>query len=441
MTNKRFGSFVAGLLLLGLTTCKNKSTYKPDDNSLMKGSGDIKGVVNDPSEVRVPGVKKSDPGATKILDEAIAAHGGLTALKQTYAALFQQRRGVSKGVPSKRKIHWQAPDRWVVEDLNTGRIHALLGEDCFNRVDELVLACAPREAEFRRLQRTFLQWSMLYPLKSKGVLLGSSPSTKVGDREAVGINATSADGRVKATVYFDKQSHLLVRIAYRTQVTKRGPQPSSGQRADATLVTVATDTKAYKTLGAVRIPSRVVTTANGQVIMTEEVVTISAGTVSPRLFTHPKQVSFGKVWVRQRPEMLVAFAAAKGNAGVKDGWNNLVRWVGQNRLTPRTPPIMVLSEPPTGVVAVMFGLQPLQRRPPPGRGVGLKKMAATTIVRSYGQGPYDQVKDKFAKLKEWIQKNGYQISGAPMQVLHGNPAGNQPDQLIYEIYYTVTKRK
>lgn len=55
------------------------------------------------------------------------------------------------------------------------------------------------------------------------------------------------------------------------------------------------------------------------------------------------------------------------------------------------------------------------------------------------KGPYSQLTSVYAKLNQWIDESGYQLSGPPMEVYLTNPGMTSPDDYLTEVYLPVKR--
>jgi len=72
-------------------------------------------------------------------------------------------------------------------------------------------------------------------------------------------------------------------------------------------------------------------------------------------------------------------------------------------------------------------------------GVGVKMTPALTVVSTIHKGPYDSVTPTYRTLWEWVEDNGYELSGAPMERYLNDPNDVGEDECLTEIIMPIEK--
>jgi hypothetical protein len=198
--------------------------------------------------------------ALALVEEAIKAHGGADALAKTQTVV---RKLAGRMTVSDKEILFadestaQLPERWRVEaDLRAGdqKLHTLLvvngdkgWQSTGGAVTELT---AERLKELR--EDGYARWlTTLLPLrKDPAFELTPLPEAKVNDEPALGVKV-SRKGHADVSLYFDKKSRLLVKLA--RQVEQAG-HSSAGE----------TVYSGYKEFDGVKLPTKIVQTRDGK---------------------------------------------------------------------------------------------------------------------------------------------------------------------------------
>lgn len=170
------------------------------------------------------GAVQAQDNPQQVLEKAIAAHGGEANL-----AKFTARTWKAKG-----KVHIQGMEinftgDWAAGGLNKARTAisadfngqqfqftmVLNGEQGWRKMGEDTNEMSEQELKNER-NNAHLSWiSRLLPLKDKAYTLTMLKETTVENQPAVGINV-ARQGYNDIKLYFDKQTHLLVKADYQT---------------------------------------------------------------------------------------------------------------------------------------------------------------------------------------------------------------------------------
>jgi hypothetical protein len=162
--------------------------------------------------------------ALAVVEKAIKAHGGAEALSR--AAVAERRGQGTMTQPGAGEVPFtnhevvSLPDRVrLAVRLGPGEIVIVLGGD-----KGWIKPAGGGTFEMRKNQldeyreKAYVWWlATLAPLQKDGFDLAPVPDGRVNGREAAGVKV-SRKGYADATLWFDKQSGLLVKIAHRVSV-------------------------------------------------------------------------------------------------------------------------------------------------------------------------------------------------------------------------------
>lgn len=210
---------------------------------------------------------QSDPAA--ILDKAIKAHGGEAKLAKIKAATWNAKGTLyGTGDPTEYTGEWaiQFPAQLRVT-INTDyngvpvtQMRVLNGEKGWlkrNRDDAFPLESDAIAADRKQIG---VQWlATLLPLRDKAYTLTTVSETKIGDRPAVGIEATSKDGP-KVRLYFDKEKGLLLRF--------ESPVKDPRTRKDVKQETLYEN---YKEVGGIQKAMKITVRRDGRRFLEQEI--------------------------------------------------------------------------------------------------------------------------------------------------------------------------
>jgi hypothetical protein len=193
--------------------------------------------------------------AIAVLDEAIKAHGGADALAkaQNYTRTGKGTAGEAK-VTSEQSVSLPDRSRLAVDlEIGGNKIHVVAvvngdkgWESSGGPATEMT---ATRVREMK--EEGYVLWATtLVPLKMDSVNLKLLPESKV-DGKAVIVLAASSKGKPDLRLYFDKESHLLLKIERETVV--------GGARVDKEYVFGD-----YKDVDGVKLPGKMTELINGR---------------------------------------------------------------------------------------------------------------------------------------------------------------------------------
>lgn len=144
----------------------------------------------------------------------------------------------------------------------------------------------------------------------------------------------------------------------------------------------------------------------------------------------------------------VAFISMRGAySQTPEGYGRLYGWIGQHGLVTAGMPHAVYLTMPSETAeedAVWELWAPVSGNPPESEpdddGVGVKHVAAMTVVSSMHKGPYETVAPTYEAMWAWLGANGYTIAGPPMEIYFSDPNTVPPEETLTEIQMPVTHR-
>ena len=167
--------------------------------------------------------------AVKLVDAAIKAAGGADKLKKLEVLSFKGKGKVSNGskefevsveisAKGQERLHFLLD--LAVEDQKVSRLIVIKGDKGWLKRDGKVEdAPAPVLKAFKREVRAFRLLQLLTPLKDKGIKLSHLGEVKINDRPALGLKVVQ-EKQPDLDIYFDKETHLLVRCELRIKESK-----------------------------------------------------------------------------------------------------------------------------------------------------------------------------------------------------------------------------
>jgi effector-binding domain-containing protein len=72
--------------------------------------------------------------------------------------------------------------------------------------------------------------------------------------------------------------------------------------------------------------------------------------------------------------------------------------------------------------------------------IQIKTFPPQNVLSAIHKGPYSQIAPVYAALMEYATKNGYQVTGPPMELWLTNPMEVAESELLTEVRFPVTKR-
>lgn len=133
-------------------------------------------------------------------------------------------------------------------------------------------------------------------------------------------------------------------------------------------------------------------------------------------------------------------------AQTPEGFGRLYAWVEASGYKPTGMPAAVYFNIPSDDAAsdAIWELQaPLAgdvaEAPPDESGIGIRHVPATDVIAAVHRGPYDSVLPTYQALWAWIEDNGYEPCGPPMERYLNDPGEMHPEEYLTEILMPVRK--
>lgn len=369
-----------------------------------------------------------------VVDKAVKAHGGLQALKAKCSAYTVHSKGTFYGMPYTAVTSWKAPDKSVMNIGKGSMIMAVVGKECWNKHGDVVVDCMPEEAKNAPEMITMARLASLYPLKEQGVKLESAGTAKVGGKDASGVKITLKGAPMPATMYFDKGSGLLVKMAY------KGYWMMKPARIEVVM-------SGHKDFGGIKMSTQSVMAVNGRMVMKETITKVEPK-VDEAAFKRPPQGKVGEAKVRPVHPHMTAFTTHKGPYD-KMGMSvkALIGWIMKSGLDIMGAPVIVyvkgppkVKKPTDFVTEIHMPIAPPARPVPKAANFGVKKHEAMELARMLYIGPHDKAGPLYKKLAKWIPKNGYAIAGPAGEVCYTRPDKTPKEKQVHELFFLVQKK-
>lgn len=152
--------------------------------------------------------------------------------------------------------------------------------------------------------------------------------------------------------------------------------------------------------------------------------------------------------IQHKRPSLVAYLPMQGSYDqTPDGFAHLYDWVGEHGFKATGAPTAVyynIAQDPSGADAVWELQAPLKDEvdevAPDESGIGVRRTLEMEVVSTIHKGPYDSVTPTYQSLWEWVEDNGYELSGPPMErYLNGPDDVASPDEYLTEIIMPIEK--
>ena len=201
-----------------------------------------------------------------IIDKAIKAHGGAKKLEAIKAVQIKAKGKIYQPMefPFTAEICSQPPDKMKltadleVNNMNIAFVQVFDGKKGWQSVAGMTKEVDADELKEFKEQMHVEEVASLVPLKDKSYKLSALGETKVGDQDTVGVQVTKK-GRRDVNLYFDKQTHLLLKAEYRAL------DPSKQEVTQEKLF------QNYKDVGGMKLPGRMVVNNDGKKFLDLEI--------------------------------------------------------------------------------------------------------------------------------------------------------------------------
>ena len=201
--------------------------------------------------------------ARQLVEQSLKAAGGADKIAKLPAATLKERGtyyGMGQGVPFEGNYSVHLPDRFSMEINGVFQI-VVNGNQGWMKMNNETREMTAEEVEVQKGQ-LYHGWVVsLVPLKQKEFKLALFGDEKLDGRDVEGINVTR-EGRPAVTLFFDKQTHLLVKS---TTIVK-SPEQDNKEVTEVTLY------KDYKPIDGLQSPTKTLTTRDGKKFVESEVL-------------------------------------------------------------------------------------------------------------------------------------------------------------------------
>jgi len=389
-----------------------------------------------PAEPAKPAEPPPAKDAAALVDRAIAAEGGLEALRQKLGAYTVKSKGMYFGDPYQMTTAWKAPDKLVMDVGEGGMVMGYSGADCWVKFNDVVTDCPAAEKQYA----TEMLWSFhlmnLYPLKDEGVVLAYKGEADLDGKEADLVEVTREGAPMAVLFAFDRATGLPARMEYEGHMMGKPGKYSSR-------------IVAYHDVEGVKVPSQSAMLFADKLTIADEVVSVTFGVADEAVFVKPAQAATGVPKVRHVRQATVVSTLHKGpyqSVGMSIG--KVFGFVGANDLIPFGPPSMIYVKDPMSAKSpdeyeteVLLPIAPVPDVAKyQGEGIGVKVMPEADLVVKVEIGPFDKVPQAYAGLSAWAGQYGYDIVGPAGQTTFSDPMSTPPDQLVHELFFPVKKK-
>jgi hypothetical protein len=206
--------------------------------------------------------RADDDAAIKdLLDKATKATGGADKLEKFSAATWTEKgtyHGTGTPLPYTGKYAMQYPDNFRME-IEGVFVICLAGDKGWIKNPMGVMDMSKEQNKEQREQQ-YTGWltSKLHKLRDGKNKLTLTGETKVGDKPAIGLKVSS-EGHRDVTLYFDKESHLLVKADHVVMSEELGKE-----------VNQETFLSNHKEIDGIQHPMKIVVNREGKVFVEAE---------------------------------------------------------------------------------------------------------------------------------------------------------------------------
>jgi len=147
-----------------------------------------------------------------------------------------------------------------------------------------------------------------------------------------------------------------------------------------------------------------------------------------------------------RPE-IVAYLPMHGPYDqIPEGFGRLYAWIERHEHKATGMPTAVYFNVPSDESAsdAVWELRApiagdLSDAPPDEDGIGVRSVPAIDVITAVHKGPYDSVLPTYQALWGWIEDNGYEPCGPPMERYLNDPGKTHPAEALTEVLMPVKK--
>lgn len=144
---------------------------------------------------------------------------------------------------------------------------------------------------------------------------------------------------------------------------------------------------------------------------------------------------------------MVAYLPMRGSYDqTPEAFGRLYGWIDAHGLKPKGMPAAIyfnIASDPSGEDAVWEVQSPiageLAEAAPDETGIGIKETPAMTVLSSVHKGPYDSVLPTYQAMWDWIEDNGYELAGPPMERYLNDPDEVGAEECLTEVIMPIDK--
>ena len=400
----------------------------PPDKAEAPAEGEAKAEA--PAEPAAPAVKL-DPEVQKILDAAMAAHGGAEKLKAAMPMTIK-----TKGKTNQE----DSTATWILaDDRHAGQINFASGkvwsmargsEDCWFKGGPVVHSVC--EGKWKNGHLSMARWITAWymqPLTEKEMEIEAG-KTKVGKKECDSLTIDWPDLNSTAALMFDPESHLLIQ----SDLTVKYPESSEKH------VMKMSD---HKEFCGTKMASKFMHMHNGKLIESFEVTEATCGQVDESMFQQPEQVADGTIEEKESSARTVACTTMKGPYDkTAENIEKLTGFMKKQKLAPAGAPMMIYLKGPPKVkkakkylteICIPVATKAPKKPKKKGKFV-IKAMKPQKVLAAYGVGPYETKSPELMKLLiDEAKKRKLKTAGPMCQISFMDPKETAAEELVSEM--------
>jgi effector-binding domain-containing protein len=406
---------------------------KAEEEAKAKAEAEAKAA----EEARVKAEAEARAKGTELVDKAIAAAGGLDALKAKLSAYALKSKGTYLGLGYEMTTYWKAPGKMIMDIVSVrhgGMAMASVDAECWTRMGGIIVDCSAQEKSYWQMTLWGSYLMTGYALKDEGMVATYKGDGEFDGKKVALVEITKDGAPGPVTFAFDQETGLIMRQEF---------QGAMGGVAGPVSIRVP----GYVDVEGIKVPQKSAMYFQDKLVMDDEFVSATFGAVDDAAFAKPAQVAAGATQLRPVVEHQVVFALHKGPyeaLGATIG--KVYGCIGGNQLTPLSGPLMVYLKDPMQTknpeeyeTEVQVDVAPTTLTELAGEGCAVKTVPACEVAARVEFGPYQKASEKYGELAGWVKKHGRKIAGPAMMATYNDPSTTPPEGLISELMFVVTK--
>jgi hypothetical protein len=221
--------------------------------------------------------RADDADVRAVIAKSIKAVGGEANLKKHQAVTWKESGiyyGMGDGLPYTGQFAMQFPDKFRMEIVGVF-VNVVNGDQGWTSLGGDTREMTKEELDSHK-DNLYAGWiTTLLPLSHAKYKLSAAGEIKVDDRSAVGVRVSS-EGRRDVSLYFDKETHLLVKTERRAL--------AEGKKE----VTEESYFREFKVIDGVKMATKMLVTQDGKKFLESEVTELKAeGKLGDAVFGKP----------------------------------------------------------------------------------------------------------------------------------------------------------